>query len=525
MFLREFISTPIVSASARADRIRFMERDVCLTIKVVMFTAFSYILYSPDWFEGTPTVGQIGVETIKGAFLIFLALNIVVGGIVLAMDFLPLMLVEWSVFVVSMMDSLFVALLVVITGGLESTIYWVFLFIILRNAVSIPLVRRQIILNAAVIAFYIFAGFLDQTWQQLDQRYRQFDERFVQVNAQPGVRHTGANMPPAVRLATNRPVSAVANTNSNPSDLAKTGKLRPKRRSMTDFDDPEFGTAALNAINAILDAHTWDRVLMRVLLLALLALSCYGINVLADLHLSSIEEAREFSARQEQLRSTGRLAAEIAHQLKNPLSIINNAAFNLQRSLRDAKPDAVQQLDIIREEIHRSDRIITELMGYARLSEGRVEKLQLHEEIDAAIAQALPNGANYEITVQRDYDRPLPPLLMQRAHLREILVNIFLNSREAMHGKGRVEVMALPGENDSVIITIKDSGPGIPPEQLDRIFEPYFSTKETGTGLGLAIVKHNTELYSGAVRAESELGKGTRFTLQFPSKVLLRSTP
>ncbi|MBI3877586.1 MAG: hypothetical protein HY300_16775, partial [Verrucomicrobia bacterium] len=144
MLLRELISSPNVSASAQADRIRFMERDVCLTIKVVMFAVFSYILYSEEWFEGTPTVGQIGIETIKGAFLFYLALNIVIGGIVLAMDFLPLVLVEWSVFVVSMADSLFVALLVVITGGLESTIYWVFLFIILRNAVSIPPVRRQI---------------------------------------------------------------------------------------------------------------------------------------------------------------------------------------------------------------------------------------------------------------------------------------------------------------------------------------------------------------------------------------------
>ena len=110
---------------------------------------------------------------------------------------------------------------------------------------------------------------------------------------------------------------------------------------------------------------------------------------------------------------------------------------------------------------------------------------------------------------------------MQSAHLKEVLVNIMKNSREAMNGSGKIEIVARPQENKSILIAISDTGPGIPEHQLKQVFEPYFSTKEKGTGLGLAIVKHNAELYGGTVRAESVLGKGAKFILEFPSKALL----
>src|SRR6185436_14009686 len=155
-------------------------------------------------------------------------------------------------------------------------------------------------------------------------------------------------------------------------------------------------------------------------------------------------EAREFALRQEQLQATGRLAAEIAHQLKNPLGIINNAAFTLQRTVKEGKT-ITQQIQIIREEVDRSDRILTELMGYARLSEGKVEKLEITQELDRAIDQVFPKAAPYEITVQRDYGPALPPLLAQRGHLSEVFVNILQNAREAMNGKGVIKISAQYG--------------------------------------------------------------------------------
>ncbi|HEX7861455.1 MAG TPA: ATP-binding protein [Verrucomicrobiae bacterium] len=259
--------------------------------------------------------------------------------------------------------------------------------------------------------------------------------------------------------------------------------------------------------------------LLRLSLLILMTTLCYGVQVLMEKQRRADEEAREHSQRQEQLQATGRLAAEIAHQLKNPLGIINNAAFTLQRTVKEGKT-ITQQIKIIREEVDRSDRIITELMGYARLSEGKVEKLDITEELDRAIEQVFPPGAIYDVKVNREYGAALPALLAQRGHLSEVFVNILQNAREAMDGKGRIDVSADYGDNYSIVVTITDNGPGIPKEKLDKIFEPYFTTKEKGTGLGLAIVKHNTELYNGEVEVQSEAGKGTTFRVTLPAKTV-----
>jgi signal transduction histidine kinase len=107
---------------------------------------------------------------------------------------------------------------------------------------------------------------------------------------------------------------------------------------------------------------------------------------------------------------------------------------------------------------------------------------------------------------------------MQRRHLSEIVVNLLTNAREAMNEHGTVSVSAAHRGDDSIQISVRDSGPGVPPDRLERIFEAYYSTKEKGTGLGLAIVKHNAELYAGTVRVESGLGKGARFIVTFPAK-------
>jgi two-component system sensor histidine kinase AtoS len=268
--------------------------------------------------------------------------------------------------------------------------------------------------------------------------------------------------------------------------------------------------------------------LLRVFLLGIMMLCCTGVQVLVDRERLAEEkrkwieaEATQYAVRQQQLQAAGRLAAEIAHQLKNPLGIINNAAFTLQRTVKEGKK-ITQQIQIIREEVERSDRILTELMGYAQLSEGKVEKIDVSEELDRAVERVFPPAAKYEVKVNRDYAPALPPLLIQRNHFSEVFVNILQNAREAMDAKGTVSLRTSFGENYSVVIEIEDNGPGIPPEKLDRIFEPYFTTKEKGTGLGLAIVKHNTEIYGGTVHVASELGKGTCFTITMPAQTVMR---
>ncbi|HXP61367.1 MAG TPA: ATP-binding protein, partial [Dongiaceae bacterium] len=260
-----------------------------------------------------------------------------------------------------------------------------------------------------------------------------------------------------------------------------------------------------------------------LLLLLLLTVCCYGVQLLLEKQRQAAEEAQEFALREGQLRSAGRLAAEFAHQIKNPLAIINNAAFSLQRALKDSKPSATEQIRIIQEEVDKSDRIITQVMGYAQLTEGRVEKLSVTEELDRAIAAVFPPGVQYPVRVHRDYSSSFPPLLMQRRHVSEAFVNLLQNGREALDGQGgNIFVQARCRPDFAIEVSIGDDGPGIPPDKHEQVFEPYYTTKEKGTGLGLATVKHNMELYGGTVRLESELGKGARFTLVFPARTQIK---
>jgi signal transduction histidine kinase len=263
---------------------------------------------------------------------------------------------------------------------------------------------------------------------------------------------------------------------------------------------------------------------LRMVVLLLTTVCCSGLELLLERQRLAAEEAGEFAAREGQLHSAGRLAAEFAHQIKNPLAIINNAAYSLQRAARAGKSPAAEQIEIIQEEVARADKVITQIMGYAQLSEGRVEKLNVTEEIERAITQVFPPAVPHKINIHHEFGHGFPPLLMQRGHLSEVLVNLLQNARETLGNRGDIFVAADSRADYSVEISVRDNGPGIPPEKIGRIFEAYYTTKEKGSGLGLAIVKHNTELYGGIVRVESELGKGAKFTVTFPAKAFMKNS-
>jgi signal transduction histidine kinase len=161
-------------------------------------------------------------------------------------------------------------------------------------------------------------------------------------------------------------------------------------------------------------------------------------------------------------------------------------------------------------------------MGYAQLAEGRVENLDVADEIERAIEQVFPPGSEFDTTIERNIEPDLPALKMQRGHLNEILVNILKNSRDVQNNDARIEIHARQDKEFQVTITIDDNGPGIPPERGEQVFEPYFTTKDTGSGLGLSIVKHNTEIYGGQVRVAAGALKGARFEIELPTRTLMR---
>ncbi len=428
-------------------RIEIMERDIMLPIKAVFIWMILYSFHSTPWFGLTLSMQDVMAETVKTVFWFYILANVFFAAALLRAEQLPLAVVQWTVVTSSLVDGLFIAGLASLSDGLDSILFWLFVALIIRNAVSVPPGGTQLLLNLAISLCYVLVGVLDI---------------FVTSNE----------------------------TTSNTFDV-----------SPDDWGQP---------------------FVLRMAVLLLMTGGCYGAQLLLERQQIALEEAGEFAARETQLRSAGRLAAEFAHQIKNPLTIINNAAFSLQRSLREGKADAARQIEIIQEEVARADRVITQITGYAQLSEGRVEKLNVVAELDRAIAQVFPSAVPTQIQIHREYAAHFPPLLMQRGHLSEILVNLLQNAREALGQQGNVFVSAECRRDYAVEISVRDDGPGVPPDKTERIFEAYYTTKEKGTGLGLAIVKHNVELYGGAVRVESKSGQGAAFTLSFPAKALMK---
>lgn len=454
--LTRLVVSPGLEPALQASRIQTLQRDIIFPIKILLIFTLVYYFYFSNWIDQTNSTREVALDTTRHFFLFYVLTTITAGAMFIGVRQLPLHMVQWTVFVLGLLDALLFAALTMITSGFDSILYWMFLALIIHNAISIPLATPQLVLNLFVCLFYVSAGALDVAISSQERMFLELD---------------------------------------------------PATRSALDLGGPE---------------NPAEPFLLRIIVLVLMAVCCYGVQALFEKQRRAEDEAAEFTVRQEQLHAAGRLAAEIAHQIKNPLSIINNASFTLQRALQHGKNSAAEQIQIIREEVERADRIVTELMGYAQLAEGKVEKINVIEEMDRAVTQVFPPAAKFEVQICRDYDNKLPPLMMQRGHLSEIFVNILQNAREAMNGRGKIEITARHGPQYSVVITIADTGPGIPKDKIEKIFESYFSTKEKGTGLGLAIVRHNVDIYGGKVSVESELGKGAQFTLQFPSKTLMK---
>ena len=423
-------------------RIQFMERNTVLPVKAVYFLVLIFYLYFTEWPEmmDADRVRWTLLRTIQWFFVFCLIVNVIIGVMLIRMEEFSTRVLREVVFSICLFDALLLAMMTELTGGFESFLFWMFLGLQIRNAISMPIASTQIVANLSVSVIYLCAGAFD--------------------------------------IVVARSEEDLGNIKGEP-------------------------------------------VMLRALLLMLMTACGYGLQVLIDKQRRMEAEEDEFDRRQSQLQASGRLAAEIAHQVKNPLGIINNAAFALGQAI-DGNESAKRQVGLIREEVNKADQIITKLMGYAQLVEGRLAKLNVNETLDAAIMQVFPSGSRFGTRIRREYGIALPPLLAQPEHISEVFVNVIQNAREVLGDNGEIRIKTSYEGDYTFRVVIEDNGPGIPPDQLESVFEPYHTTKEKGTGLGLAIVRHNTELYGGTVKIESELGKYTRFNLLFPGRTAIR---
>jgi len=449
--LVELLKIPAPETRQVLHRILLMEREIVLPIKAAGIVMLLQFFYFSSWIGDTSSTLEVPVEYSRSFFWFYISVNILMAWVLFANRRLKPNVIEWSVFAMCLIDGIFLGVLTLATGGYNSVLYWLFLGLIVRTAVSVPRGATQLMLNMTLTTCYLLAGTID----------------------------------------------TLIYTTLNPTDKA--------------------------ILELYASPNPAEPLLLRLALLLLMTFGCYVVQVLLDRQRLAAEEAREFAVREVQLRMAGRLAAEFAHQIKNPLAIINNAAFSLQRSLKQGKAATTAQIEMIQEEVERADRIITQVMGYAQLSEGHVERLSVLEELEHAIERVFPPAADYPIKVHRHYATNFPPLLMQRRHATETFMNVMQNARDALESRsGNVFVAARCLDDFSIEVSIRDDGPGIPQDKMVKIFEAYYTTKEKGSGLGLATVKHNVELYGGTIRVQSELGKGAEFILVFPAKMLMK---
>jgi signal transduction histidine kinase len=219
----------------------------------------------------------------------------------------------------------------------------------------------------------------------------------------------------------------------------------------------------------------------------------------------------------------GRLAAAIAHEIRNPLNYINLTLDHLRSSFApqdEGKRETFERLALqLKSEVGRINRHITDFLKYSRPSALELHSLDLRAEAEDALlvisGQAAEGGIETAVVVHGD----VPPVVADKDSLRSVFTNLLINSVEAIDSRGGKVQIALTAEPPNrARIEVTDTGRGIAPEDIAKIFEPYYSTKDTGTGLGLAIVKKAIDDHGGSITVSSKLDSGTTFTIILPAK-------
>jgi len=246
--------------------------------------------------------------------------------------------------------------------------------------------------------------------------------------------------------------------------------------------------------------------------------------------------AREDLLRREKLSVLGQLSGSIGHELRNPLGVMSNAVYFLKTVQGDADETVREYLGIIEDEIKNSQRIITDLLDFARTRTPQRQSVTPGELVRQSLQRCnIPD----DVTVTLDIPEDLPALHVDPQQMEQVLTNLINNGVQAMPGGGALRIAARladgaggslcgspvsgspqgsPGDEsaDFVAIGVEDTGEGITPENTKKLFQPLFTTKAKGIGLGLVVCRNLVESNGGRIGVESEVGKGTTFTAILP---------
>ncbi len=232
--------------------------------------------------------------------------------------------------------------------------------------------------------------------------------------------------------------------------------------------------------------------------------------------------ALEQASRQaERLASLGTLAAGVAHEINNPMGILNSRIelMLMEAPDRGFPPDVVEDLRVLHRNVARVSRIAQGLLSFARGTPTARTRVSLNEVVEDTLLLIRNQMGKGGIEIQTALD-PRPLFVLGHGNaLEQVLLNLLTNAEAAITGPGRVRITteAIPGPSDRVRVTVSDTGGGIPADVVPRIFDPFYTTKEGGTGLGLSLTYGIIRDHQGTIDVESQPGEGTTFTLTFPA--------
>jgi signal transduction histidine kinase len=219
--------------------------------------------------------------------------------------------------------------------------------------------------------------------------------------------------------------------------------------------------------------------------------------------------------RSDKLAALGQLAAGIAHEIRNPLTSINILIHSMTEDLPSGDSHK-EDLEVIEEEINRINQIVDQFLRFAKPAPPLLEKGDVLSVFEETLQLLRPQIEKQQIFVRKEF-QALPIVQMDREQMKQATLNLLLNAIQAMPAGGHLTLKARNSENGQwVHLSIQDSGIGIPGEDLNKLFDPFFSTKEGGIGLGLSIAHRIIDQHHGKIEVESAPGKGTLFTVWLP---------
>jgi signal transduction histidine kinase len=218
----------------------------------------------------------------------------------------------------------------------------------------------------------------------------------------------------------------------------------------------------------------------------------------------------------ERLTEVGELAAGVAHEIKNPLgNIVAAAQYCLLKQPLNEK--SKNYLEIILRNAENANKIIKQLMTFAKPQELSFKVEDVTLSIDRVCSLVETKFAKQKVDIIKKWPKDIPPILLDSDMLEQAFLNLILNSLDAMPEGGRLIITAfVAGEQNEVVVSFVDSGKGISSENLEKVCEPFFTTKEAGLGLGLSFVRHAIDCHRGKMSIRSKVGQGTEITLRFP---------